>query len=66
MTLKDKFRQNLTGHLSEEKTMVDVVIAERIADEYAIQFAVWYKNYSYKGFKSDEELLILFKKEMGL
>lgn len=41
MTLKEKLRKNLTGHLSDEKTEVDVNIAEQIADDYAIEFAEW-------------------------
>lgn len=35
-------------------------------DKFALEFARWYKNYQYKGFKSDEELLRIFKKEKGL
>lgn len=41
MTLKEKLRQELTGHLSDEKTEVDVNIATRIAEEFAIGFAEW-------------------------
>ena len=41
MTLKEQFRQELTGHLSDEKTEVDVNIAVRIAEEFAISFAEW-------------------------
>jgi len=47
MTLKEKLRQNLTGHLSDEKTEVDVNIAEKIAEEFAIEFAEWI-SYKYK------------------
>lgn len=32
-------------------------------DEFAIKFAIWYKNYQYKGFKTDRELLRIFKEE---
>ncbi len=35
MTLKEQLRQNLTGHLSDEKTEVDVNIAEQIAEDFA-------------------------------
>jgi hypothetical protein len=38
----------------------------RKRDEFAIAFAIWYKNYPYKGFKTIEELLVVFKKEKGL
>jgi hypothetical protein len=41
MTLKDKLRQNLTGHLSNDKTEVDINIAAKIADDYAIEFTEW-------------------------
>ena len=41
MTLKEKFIQELTGHLSDEKTDVDANIATKIADEFAIGFAEW-------------------------
>lgn len=71
MTLKDKFRQELTGHLSDEKTEVDVNIAERIAENFAVRFAEWYADkiiddvslyYAY----SAREFLQEFKKEKGL
>ena len=35
----------------------------RKMDEFAISFAIWYKNYPYKGFKTDKELLQIFKQE---
>lgn len=41
MTLKEQLRQRLTGHLSDEKTEVDVNIATAIAEEFAIGFAEW-------------------------
>jgi hypothetical protein len=65
MTLKEKLRQNLTGHLSNDKTEVDVNIAATIADDYAIEFAEWVYEYNKTGFTTDE-LLIIFKKEKGL
>lgn len=65
MTLKEKLRHSLTGHLSDEKTEVDVNIAEKIAEEFAIGFAEWLiKNYD--GIKSVKEQLNHFKKERGL
>ena len=78
MTLKEKFRQNLTGHLSNEKTEVDINIAEKIADDYAIEFAEWIDELGYVKFpdlwisledesgKTAKELLEIFKKEKGL
>jgi hypothetical protein len=40
-TLKERLRQELTGHLSDEKTEVDVNIAKRIARDFAIGFTKW-------------------------
>ena len=62
MTLKEKLRNSLTGHLSDEKTEVDVNIAEKIAEEFAIGFAEWLLK-KYDGFKSVKELLEIYKKE---
>lgn len=82
MTLKEKLRQSLTGHLSDEKTEVDVNIAEKIAEDFAIEFAEWtsfyrdknrnvYGNMLHAKSKYDDtyttkELLEIFKKEKGL
>lgn len=78
MTLKEKFRQELTGHLSDEKTEVDVNIATRIAEEFAIGFAEWITQQSeVKIIKksgldnsymkmSSKELLEIYKEEKGL
>jgi hypothetical protein len=80
MTLKERFRQELTGHLSDEKTEVDVNIATRIAEEFAIGFADWLNSVSYRSFdgnwyltqidedikKTTEELLEIYEKEKGL
>lgn len=71
MKLKEKFRQNLTGHLSDEKTEVDINIAEEIADDYAIEFAEWLANdWTYderwSRITDSKQLLEIFKKEKGL
>lgn len=73
MTLKEKLRQNLTGHLSDEKTEVDINIAEQIAEEFAIGFAEWMaKEYwlnssgKYMKGQTHKELLEIYKKEKGL
>lgn len=71
MTLKEKFRQELTGHLSDEKTEVDVNIATRIAEEFAIGFAEWIDNIIVDrkilyDTSSIKELLEIYKKEKGL
>ena len=66
MTLKERFRQELTGHLSDEKTEVDVNIATRIAEEFAIGFAEWVLDrFTFKDFihKEPKELLEIYKKE---
>jgi hypothetical protein len=67
MTLKEKLRQNLTGHLSNDKTEVDVNIAAKIADDYAIEFSEWVDENAYwLATKRINELLEIFKKEKGL
>ena len=71
MTLKEKLRNSLTGHLSDEKTEVDVNIAEQIAEEFAIGFAEWMRGFRYDNaelyFRSSaKELLEIYKKEKGL
>jgi hypothetical protein len=71
MKLKEKLRQNLTGQLSDEKTEVDVNIAEKIAEEFAIGFADWMRGFRYDNAElyfrhSTKELLEIYKKEKGL
>ena len=72
MTLKDKLRQNLTGHLSDEKSEVDVRIAAAIAEEFAIQFHLWMRTNDIEAnaerffHYTDEDMLNVFKEEMGL
>ena len=68
MTLKDIFRQNLTGQLSE----VDLQVATMIAEEFAIKFHLWmlendtpenaeiYFNFT------DEDMMNVFKQQTGL
>jgi esterase/lipase len=81
MTLKEKLRQNLTGHLSDEKTEVDVNIAEKIAEEFAIEFAEFCSKYhnknrniygemlhatsKYDDTYTTKELLEIYKKEQS-
>jgi|LauGreDrversion4_2_1035121.scaffolds.fasta_scaffold3108837_2 hypothetical protein len=75
MTLKDTLRQNLTGHLSNEKTEVDVNIAEKIAEDFALEFGKWLNNkvinpsgkhHNLLGIVKVDTLLVIFKKEKGL
>jgi len=61
MTLKDKFENNITGIVGEEK----------IADEFAIGFAEWCierdEHYPIQaGRITVKELLEIYKKEKGL
>ena len=81
MTLKEKLRQNLTGHLSDEKTEVDVNIAEKIAEEFAVGFAEFCSKYhdknrniygemlhatsKYDDTYTTKELLEIYKKEQA-
>ena len=70
MTLKEQLRQRLTGHLSDEKTEVDVNIAEKIAEEFAIGFGEWlviqYNEDTIYSEYTTKELLEVYKKEKGL
>jgi len=70
MTLKEKFRHYLTGHLSDEKTEVDAKIATDIANEFAIGFAYWIRACILKGrpydFDNIQLLLLIYKEEQGL
>ena len=71
MTLAETLRQNLTGHLSDEKSEVDVKIAARIAEEFAIGFTEWMRGFRYDNSElyfrsSTKELLEIYKKEKGL
>tara|TARA_R110000868_G_scaffold54268_3_gene169911 strand:- start:1803 stop:2051 length:249 start_codon:yes stop_codon:yes gene_type:complete len=82
MTLKEKLRHSLTGHLSDEKTEVDVNIATAIAEEFAIWFAEFCSKYhdknrniygemlhaksKYDDTYTTKELLEIYKKEKGL
>jgi hypothetical protein len=68
MTLREELRQNLTGHLSNEKTEVDITIAEKIADELAIGFAEWLEKLNWEIYHNNtaKELLEIYKKEKGL
>jgi hypothetical protein len=71
MTLKDKF-----GELYVDNTLAEE--CEKIADEFAIEFAEWialtdYRHYSNgwskvweKGTKTSKELLEIYKKQKGL
>ena len=77
MTLVETLRQNLTGHLSDEKSEIDVRIASKIADEFAIGFADWCKQeYELEDtsfhnkwrdvngeYRETKELLEIYKKE---
>jgi hypothetical protein len=62
MTLKEKFEE-FTEQKSYERTNYDAQECEKIADDYAIQFANWL-------FNIDKEVLSKqlkeFKKEKGL
>jgi hypothetical protein len=82
MTLKEQLRQRLTGHLSDEKTEVDVNIATSIAEEFAIGFAEFCSKYrdknrniygemlhatsKYDDTYTTKELLEIYKTEKGL
>ena len=68
MTLKEKLRQGLTGHLSDDKTEVDVNIAAKIAEDFAIGFLNWYAMHGswIEENLTSKELLEIYKKEKEL
>lgn len=78
MTLEEKFRERLQGHLSDEKTEVDVRIAVNIAEEFAIKFAEWinsnagyagngfYVVIGHNGCHTIRKILEIYKKEKEL
>lgn len=62
MTLKEKFEAELVFSLSRE---LHNEKCEKIADDYAIEFAEWVLNQPF-AIIVDKELLEIFKKEKGL
>jgi hypothetical protein len=80
MTLREKFKERLYNQSHDDSEClrirfenIDKVIdsQERIADEFAIEFAEWYLdlwNRNDKSFdnNSPKKLLEIFKKEKGL
>ena len=62
MTLKEKFAESL-----ESDPKFIIYNAEKIADDYAIEFACWCEwDNTEKAIHTYEELLKIFKKEKGL
>jgi hypothetical protein len=74
MTLKQKFRPLVwfnsgSFNVSQEREKDENSIkCEKIADNYAIEFAEWAIDYSFNGMYSNDvkELLEEFKKEKGI
>ena len=74
MKLIDKIQKTHSGKLSDYSTIYTPTAnaIERIADDYAVNFAEWYFNLwltnddSYFYDHSSHELLEIFKKEKGL
>jgi hypothetical protein len=72
MTLKDEFEMTMISFLIEKKqdaTMLDHF--QKIADDYAIEFAEWYHSVNNNEYhlypkKNIKEHLEIFKKEKGL
>jgi hypothetical protein len=62
MTLKEKFEEVFI-----ENWLSDYAIeCEKIADDYAIEFAHWCEWQDGKAFETFQELLEIYKKEKGL
>jgi hypothetical protein len=76
MTLKEKFRDKILSFLSDNMKEQNAIECEKIADDYAIEFADYINRNSYRSFnggwylthikKTTEEMLEIFKKEKGL
>lgn len=72
MTLVETLRQNLTGHLSDEKSEVDVRIAAKIAKAFAIQYHGWMLQNDTRAnaerffHYSNEDMMNVFLEETGL
>lgn len=52
MKLEEQFRQNLLGHLSDEKTEVDVNIASDIARKFTVSFCTFFAENCFELFDS--------------
>ena len=63
MTLKEKFINAITLHFSYEIKIDESV---KIAEEFAIGFAYWCEWRYDRAFKTYEELLEIYKKEITL
>jgi hypothetical protein len=68
MTLKERFKQWLD---TNPNVIFRDTQCEKIADDYAIEFAEWYNElrmhgYGFYEYTSTKELLEIFKKEKGL
>ena len=60
MTLKEKFKKLIFKDFTINQL-------EQIADDYAIEFAVWFiEHKEFNKSKTTKELLEIFKKEKGL
>ena len=67
MTLREKFKE-FTKQESWEKENYNAIECEKIADDYAIEFAEWVVSRAYgeDGLKLKDDVLQKFKKEKGL
>jgi hypothetical protein len=67
MTLKEKFKEKILSFLGDNMKEQNANQCEKIADEFAIEFAEWVDENAYwLATKRINELLELFKKEKGL
>jgi hypothetical protein len=69
MTLKEKFKLPIDANNKINDYVADQ--CEKIADEFAIEFAEWLKKEGYiielmKGSRATNKLLEIFKREKGL
>jgi hypothetical protein len=72
MTLLDTLRQNFMGDYSNESFETHAQIAAMIAEEFAIQFHLWMRQNDIEAnaerffHYTDEDMMNVFKEEMGL
>ena len=69
MTLKEKFKEQkiYINPYSFKLTIESAETFEKIADEFAIEFAEWVMNNCYEFPRTDQKLILkVYKKEKGL
>jgi hypothetical protein len=67
MTLRDKLKEFAMDNHYKTYAELNAKKLEKIADDYAVEFAEWFRDFQWKGIEyTTEQLLEIFKKEKGL